>query len=291
MSSEYSEILIVQFMPILYSVVFILMWKAKMGAKFRAHSSPSLLPSPLSLFPPLPLPPSPTPMLPAVFSCLFANGQMGTWHKLDKCSTAETQARPSSHFIDIYKVPSIAFPFLQVFSPSLCFVLVCFPWLWDSISKEQLKGERVSFSSWFQGTAQHNRKSREQGLGAVGCIISRPESRRGRCWCSAPVLYLHVVQPGSSASHVDRSSYISQCKQDRHTQSGDSRFCQVRNSQRPSHVCSNRSRSKFRNGHLSVFILIVFYSRERSIGVPVSPTVKDLYLNTSHCFAYKIYSS
>lgn len=145
-------------MPILYSVVFILTWKANMGTKILAHSSLSLLPSPLPFSPPLPLPPSPTPMHPAVFSCFFANGQMRTQYKLGKCSTAETQPQPSSHLKDIYKVPSTVFPFLQVFFPSLCFVLVSFLWLWDyGIPKEQLKGERASFSSRFQGTAQHSR--------------------------------------------------------------------------------------------------------------------------------------
>lgn len=250
-------------MPTLYSVVFILTWKANMGAKSLAHSSLSLLPSPLPFSPPLPLPPSPTLVLPAVFSCFFANGQMRTQHKLGKCSTAETQPQPSSQLKDIYKVPSTVFPLLQVFFPSLCFVLVSFLWLWDGIPKEQLKGERASFSSRFQGTAQHSRGVREQGLGAVGSILFRPESReRRRMLVLSSRSLLTRGTAWKLCHHVDRSSYISQCNQDRHTQSPVSRvildsvrFTVVK---RPSRMCSSRSRSKSRNGHLSVFILIVF---------------------------------
>lgn len=105
------------------------------------------------------------------------------------------------------------------------------------------------------------------------------------------VLSSHSLLTRGAASklchHMDRSSYISQCNQDKHTQSSVSRVIldSVRSTivKRPSHACSSRSRSKSRNGHLSVFILIVFYSRERSIGAPLSPIVKDLYVNTSHC--------
>lgn len=271
-----------------------------MGAKFLAHSSPSLLPSPLSLFPPLPLlpppslPPSPTPRLPAVFSCLFASGQMRTWHKLGKCSTAETQPRPSSHLIDIYKVPSTALPFLRVFFPSLCFVLVSFLWLWDSIPKEQLKGERVSFSSRFQGTAQYSRNVK--GAGSWRSWLHQIQARKQREADAGTQLpfstYTRCSQEAGPPTWTALSTSVSASKTytPESCLQGNSRFCQVHNSQRPSHACSNRSRSKSRNGHLSVFILVVFYSRERSIGAPMSPTAKDLYLNTCHCFAYKIYS-
>lgn len=132
MMLEYSEIL-TDSCPVHAYSVFCSVYphvKSKHGGKVPStFLSLSLLPSPLPFSPPLPLPPSPTPMLPAVFSCFFANGHMRTQHKLGKCPTAETQPQPRSHLKDIYKVPSTAVPFLQVFFPSLCFVLVSFLWL------------------------------------------------------------------------------------------------------------------------------------------------------------------
>lgn len=191
-----------------------------MGAKFLAHSSPSLPPSPLCLFPPLPLlppsslPPSPTLRLPAVFSCLFANGQMR--HKLGKCSTAETQPWPSSHLIDIYKVPPTAVPFLE--SSFLHYALFwCLFCGCETVSqRNNSKEKRFLLAHGSRVQPNTAGMSRDQGLGSVGCIKSRPEIRERQM----VVLSSHSLLTDSAARklcHPRGPLFLHQSVQARHT--------------------------------------------------------------------------
>lgn len=155
-------------MPFLSCEVFILKWKTKMGVRFLALSSPSLLPPPpFSLHWPCLGPPPPLLLL------------RGLWVQVHQALFLALQSQLSSHLNDVDKLPSMGLSFSSTLSPLSH--LVWFPfYCCDRISWRNNSRERASSSSQFQVPAHPDRGVNVWGgwvgVGqdpeAAGCITS-----------------------------------------------------------------------------------------------------------------------